>query len=548
MAMNGFFVMTLAVALSMVLIPIAQRLAPRLGMVDMPDPRKVHSAPVPRVGGWGITVGSLVPLVLVFQSNPLLQSFAAGGLVLFAFGLWDDAKQVSHWIKFVGQLLAAGLVVYHGDLYVSRIPFLDWLVLDPAIGRPFTLFALVGVINAINHSDGLDGLASGESMLSLIAIAFLGYLSGNALVVGMALATIGGTLGFLRYNTHPARVFMGDAGSQFLGFTLGVLLVYLTQVAYTTTSAALPLLLLGLPIADIISVLYQRIRGGMNWFKATRNHVHHRLLALGFSHFQTVVIIYSVQAAMVVGAVLMRYQSDLMVGAAYFAVIVALFTLLTVAERRNWKLDAQRLASAVPLPVPLQRFVDNKTLRSLPLMTITIVVPMFMLYGALSVEAIPSDFGAVASALAALVLTQMVRRRGADSVIMKVALYVTAAFSAYLIVTYPGATGSLALHLADVMVFVLAAAVGIFIRFLSDRKFSTTPTDFLVGFGLVALVMFNRSGSGANATTQFVTYAIVLFYGCEVISERVASRWHLLNWAALATLTIAGVRGLWPGA
>jgi hypothetical protein len=173
---------------------------------------------------------------------------------------------------------------------------------------------------------------------------------------------------------------------------------------------------------------------------------------------------------------------------------------------------------------------------------------MFMLYGALSVEAIPSDFGAVASALAALVLTQMVRRRGADSVIMKVALYVTAAFSAYLIVTYPGATGSLTLQLADVMVFVLAAAVGIFIRFLSDRKFSTTPTDFLVGFGLVALVMFNRSGSGANATTQFVTYAIVLFYGCEVISERVASRWHLLNWAALATLTIAGVRGLWPGA
>jgi UDP-GlcNAc:undecaprenyl-phosphate GlcNAc-1-phosphate transferase len=548
MAMNGFFIMTLAVALSMVLIPLAQRLAPRLGMVDMPDPRKVHSAPVPRVGGWGITIGSLVPLVLVFQSNPLLQSFAAGGLVLFAFGLWDDARQISHWKKFIGQLLAVGLVVYHGDLYVSRIPFLDAFVLSPQLGRPFTMFALVGVINAINHSDGLDGLASGESMLSLIAIAFLGYLSGNALVVGMALATIGGTLGFLRYNTYPARVFMGDAGSQFLGFTLGVLLVYLTQVAYPTTSAALPLLLLGLPIADILAVLYQRIRGGMNWFKATRNHVHHRLLSLGFSHFQTVVIIYSIQAALVVGAVLMRYQSDFVVGAAYFAVIVALFTILTVAERRHWKLDSQRLASRVQLPAALQGLLANTTLRSLPLTTITIVVPMFMLYGALSVEAIPSDFGAVASALAALVLTQMLRGRAAGSVIMKVALYVTAAFSAYLLVTYPGASGPSSLTFADLMVFVLAAAVGIFIRFLSDRKFSTTPTDFLVGFGLVALVMFNRSGNGANATTQFVTYAIVLFYGCEVISERVSSRWHLLNWAALATLTIAGVRGLWPGA
>ncbi len=216
--------------------------------------------------------------------------------------------------------MAAGLVVYHGDMYVARLPFFDSMVLDPSIGKPFTIFALVGVINAINHSDGLDGLASGESMLSLIAIAFLGYLCGNALVIGMALATIGGTLGFLRYNTHPARVFMGDAGSQFLGFTLGVLLVYLTQVAFTTTSAALPLLLLGLPIADIIAVLYQRISGGMHWFKATRNHVHHRLLSLGFSHFQTVVIIYSIQAALVVGAVLLRYQSDYLVAGLYLAI------------------------------------------------------------------------------------------------------------------------------------------------------------------------------------------------------------------------------------
>ena len=546
--MNGFFLMTLAVALSMMLIPLARRLAPRLGMVDMPDPRKVHSAPVPRVGGWGITIGSLVPLVLVFPSDPLLQSFAAGGLILFAFGLWDDAKQISHWIKFVGQLMAAGLVVYHGDLYVTRLPFVDSIVLDPAIGKPFTMFALVGVINAINHSDGLDGLASGESMLSLIAIAFLGYLCGNALVIGMALATIGGTLGFLRYNTHPARVFMGDAGSQFLGFTLGVLLVYLTQAAFTTTSAALPLLLLGLPIADIIAVLYQRISGGMHWFKATRNHVHHRFLSLGFSHFQTVVIIYSIQALLVVGAVLMRYQSDYLVAGVYFAAIAVLFVGLTVAERRHWKLDPRRSAVPLRLPAPVQRLADNKALRRLPLMTITIVVPMFMLFGALSVQAIPSDFGAVAAVLAALVLAQMLAGRAAGSMVMRAALYVTAAFSAYLLVTYPGVAGPLTHRLADTMVFVLAAALGIFIRFLSDRKFSTTPTDFLVAFGLVALVLFNRSGTEANATTQFVTYAIVLFYGCEVISERVASRWHVLNWAALATLTIAGVRGLWPGA
>lgn len=543
--MNGFFLLTLAVALSMILIPIALRLAPHLGMVDMPDARKVHSSPVPRVGGWGITIGSLVPLVLAFDFDPLMQSFAAGGVVLFAFGLWDDARQVNHWVKFAGQILAAGLVVYHGDLYVTRIPFFDAVTLSPEVGRPFTMFALVGVINAINHSDGLDGLASGESLLSLIAMGFLGYLSSNPLVIGMALATIGGTLGFLRYNTHPARVFMGDAGSQFLGFTLGVLLIYLTQVAYPTTSAALPLLLLGLPVADILAVLYQRIRAGMNWFKATRNHVHHRLLNLGFTHFEVVVIIYSIQAALAVSAVLLRYQSDALVALLYLVVIAALFTALSLAERRGWKIGARTGTSGARMPGPLGRLADNRILRRVPLLIITLVVSGFMLMGALSVDVIPSDFGAVASALAALMLLQMLRGRSADgSMLIRAALYVTAAFSAFLLVSYPGVAGALTHRLADVMLFVLAMALGIFIRFLSERKFTTTPTDFLVAFGLIALVLFNRADGTENVTTRFVTYAIVLFYGCEVIAERVASRWHVLNWAALATLTIAGVRGL----
>jgi UDP-GlcNAc:undecaprenyl-phosphate GlcNAc-1-phosphate transferase len=543
--MNGFFLLTLAIALSMILIPLAIRLAPRLGMVDMPDPRKVHSAPVPRVGGWGIAIGSLVPLVLVFDFNPLLQAFVAGGLILFVFGLWDDAKQVSHWIKFAGQLFAAGLIVYHGDLYVTRIPFFDALTLSPVIGKPFTLFAIIGVINAINHSDGLDGLASGESLLTLMAIAFLGYLASNALVIGIALSTIGATLGFLRYNTHPARVFMGDAGSQSLGFTLGVLLVYLTQAASPAISAALPLLLLGLPIADILAVLYQRISGGMHWFKATRNHVHHRLLNVGFSHFQTVVIIYSIQALLAACSVLMRYLDDLVVGATYLFVIAALFTTLTVAERRGWKLSAVAASTGAHIPEALRRLGSNAKLRAVPLMTITLVVSMFMLLGALSVQVIPSDFGAVASALAALMLTQMVRGRAAASLAMRATIYATAAFSAYLLVTYPGVAGPITLHLADAMMVMLALSLAIFIRFFSEKKFSTTPTDFLLAFGLAVLVLFNRTGSSANTTTQFVTYAILLFYGCEVISERAVGRWHMLNWAALATLTIAGVRGLW---
>jgi UDP-GlcNAc:undecaprenyl-phosphate GlcNAc-1-phosphate transferase len=290
--MTAFFFLILASAVSMLVIPVVARLAPRLGLIDTPDPRKVHTAPTPRIGGWGIALGTLVPLVLLFKFDPLLQSFVIGVAALFLFGVWDDARELGHWPKFVGQAIATGIVVFHGDLYVTRLPFVEGFSFAPLAGQLFTMVAMTGVINAINHSDGLDGLAGGETLLSLMAIAFLGHTASDGFVTGIALATIGGTLGFLRYNTHPAQVFMGDSGSQVLGFSLAFLVVDLSQVVNPAMSAAVPVLLLGLPIADILVVLYKRASGGMNWFRATRNHVHHRLLDLGFTHFESVVCIY----------------------------------------------------------------------------------------------------------------------------------------------------------------------------------------------------------------------------------------------------------------
>jgi len=542
--MNAFFLLTLAAAVSMLIVPVAWRLAPRLGMVDLPDPRKIHTAPVPRVGGWGITIGSLVPLLLLYKLDQLLQSFVIGSLTLFCFGLWDDARQIDHWKKFAGQILATGVVVYYGDLYVSRLPFLDMYVLDPVIGKPFTMFALIGVINAINHSDGLDGLAGGESMLSLIAIAFLSYLSDSALVLGIALATMGGTFGFLRYNTHPARVFMGDTGSQVLGFTLGFLAVYLTQVAHTAVSAALPLLLLGLPLADILSVLFQRIRAGMSWFKATRNHVHHRLLDLGFSHFETVVIIYSVHAALVVGAVLMRYQSDIAVAAAYFGIVGLLFGALSYAENRKWTMPRVGPGKRALVPAVVRRWRDATLIRALPLAFIATVVPAFMAISSLWVQEIPRDFGIVAGVLAVVMAVEMARNRSADSLLVRAAIYCSATFSAYLFVTYPGDSGLAVAHATNIGMACVAIAIGIVIRFLSDQKFVTTPTDYLIVFGLLALAAFDSVDIKASSTTQFASYAIVLFYSGELVVSRLTSIRHPFYWAALASLVIMATRSL----
>jgi UDP-GlcNAc:undecaprenyl-phosphate/decaprenyl-phosphate GlcNAc-1-phosphate transferase len=538
---------TLAAALSLLIIPLMWRLAPRLGLVDVPDARKVHKVPVARVGGWGITIGSLIPLLLWVKLDAPLVSFIAGILILFVFGIWDDLRDIGHWTKFFGQLLAAGVVVYYGDLYVARIPFLDD-TLSAAVGKPLTMFALVGTINAINHSDGLDGLAAGESMLSLIGAAILGYLADSVAVISVALAMMGGVLGFLRYNSHPARVFMGDAGSQVLGFALGFLAVYLTQRADTALSAALPLLLLGVPVADILVVLWKRIWAHMNWFRASRNHAHHRLLDLGFAHYQTVIIIYSIHAALVFGAVVLRYESDLRVTLTYLVMITALLGGLVLAERQGWRVVGRHAGGKDGISSWWEQLKSTR-LRVAARRLISVVAPAMMLLGSVWVARIPREIGLGAAVFAALLATELwlARARPLRTSVVRVTMYVAAIASAYLIVSYPGLpaqrlveTGALA------AVAALVVAIGAYVRFAVEDKFDTTPTDFLIIFALIALIVLAAIDSSASsrALVEVIVYAVVLLYSCEVLIGRSVQRWNGFNMAALTALTVMAIRGL----
>jgi UDP-GlcNAc:undecaprenyl-phosphate GlcNAc-1-phosphate transferase len=542
--MHPFFQLTLATAVSMLIIPVGRRLAPRLGLVDVPDARKVHTVPVPRVGGWGITLGILLPLALGYTLDPLVQSFLIGCVTLFAFGVWDDARTLNHWRKFLGQLLATGVVVYYGDLWVSRIPFLDG-ALPAAIGRPFTVFALVGVINAVNHSDGLDGLAGGEAMLSLITLAILGYMSGSGLLLGVSLAAIGGILGFLRYNSHPAYVFMGDCGSQVLGFTLGVLVVYLTQTANTAVSAALPLLIVGLPIADILSVLYQRIRGGMHWFKATRNHVHHRLLQLGFDQYETVVIIYLIQAALVVAAVLARYESDLTVVSVYAGGIFAVFAFLEIAERRGWRAPRARNGQS-RLARAIAAFVESESLLRAPLIVIMAITPAVMLLSALWVRRVPPDLAIAAAVLAIVPGVQLLWPRAAKPVLLRLAAYATAIFPAYFLLSYPGAIPHGMQFVTTAVIVVLALAVVTYVRFSTEQRFGTSPTDYLIVCGVVALTVFGSIEVNSRNVVEAVLFATVLMYACEILVSGNAggAGRRVLQYSTLATLLIVTLRAV----
>lgn len=307
-------------------------------MLDYPINRKVHLAPIPRTGGWGIVVGALVPLLYSMSIDPLLLSYLIGAVVLFGFGLWDDAANLNHRVKFIGQIVAAAAVVFWGDLYVTRIPFMGEMPIPEMYARPFSVFALVGVINAVNHSDGLDGLAGGECLLSLAAILalLLPAVGASDSMALLACATFGSTLAFLRYNRHPARVFMGDTGSQFLGFTLGVLIIYLTQIAEPKVAPTTALLLIGMPVFDILVTLTLRIRRGMSWFAGSRNHLHHRLLDRGFCHHGAVGLLYGMQALLVAVAYLLHQQSESVLLGCYVLICGGGLSALVLAERRGW--------------------------------------------------------------------------------------------------------------------------------------------------------------------------------------------------------------------
>src|SRR3569832_892670 len=221
-----FFSFLAAMLVTMALIPPLMRMATRLQIVDLPYERKVHCVAIPRVGGLAMVAGAILPLIVWLWSLPQVMGLLMGIIVIVTFGVWDDRADLDYRLKFAGQCIAA----VGGWWMGVRVEELPWIgEIAPFWSLGFTVLALLAVTNAVNLADGLDGLAGGSTLLSLAAIAVLGYIANQMAVVLIALAVMGSILGFLRYNTHPACVIMGDGGRHYLGFSAGVLAIYAVQ-------------------------------------------------------------------------------------------------------------------------------------------------------------------------------------------------------------------------------------------------------------------------------------------------------------------------------
>jgi UDP-GlcNAc:undecaprenyl-phosphate GlcNAc-1-phosphate transferase len=542
--MSGLLATLTALTLSMALVPALMRVAPRIGMVDLPDPRKVHTRPVPRVGGLGIAAGAALAVCLMLVLDRTVAAFLLGGAILVAFGAWDDRREIGHYTKFVGQLAAAATVVYWGGVWVSQVPFVA-APLAPELGKPFTVFAIVGMINAMNHSDGLDGLAGGEALISLAGIAYLAHAAGGTTLVLLCCAVAGGLVGFLRFNTHPARVFMGDAGSQFLGFALGTFAVLLTQQVNTGLSKAVPGLLLGLPIVDILAVFAQRAYHRMNWFRATKNHVHHRLLALGLDHYQAVLVIYSVQALLVASGVLLCYEADGLLVGIYVAVSAVVFGALAVAERAGWR--ANRSGGASRVAAYARALSAHALLARAPIVFVQASVPLFLVAASLFAPQVPADAGPALAVVGGLLAFGVLRwHLPTAPYVLRLGVYATAALAAYV---HHGA-GAAAAGLAPATTAylgLLAVAVALVIRFARDVRFGPTTMDFLLVVLVAAAAALSQRQLGEAMVAGAVVTMIILFYACELILMAGGRKWSgVLAAAALLALGIAGSRALVP--
>src|SRR5215469_3929685 len=302
-------IFALSLLLSFVLTRFIRNLAMERGWVSAPaGGRHLHDMPLPRLGGVAIfltfvisvataVVASRLRPALSFGSSlPILRTILIPAVLIFLLGLYDDLRSVGPYLKFSVQAVAAGLLFASG-LGISDLPVLFGnKQLPVAIGLGLTVLWVLAITNAFNLIDGLDGLAAGSALFSTLVVFVVALLSHSSLVALMTLALTGAILGFLRYNFNPATIFLGDCGSQFIGFMLSALALQGAQKAPTIIAVAIPVVSFGLPILETSLSVLRRLISGRPLFTADREHIHHKLLARGMSHRQVVVVLYAVSA------------------------------------------------------------------------------------------------------------------------------------------------------------------------------------------------------------------------------------------------------------
>ncbi|NLY70569.1 MAG: undecaprenyl/decaprenyl-phosphate alpha-N-acetylglucosaminyl 1-phosphate transferase [Clostridiales bacterium] len=321
-----FISFLVAFVITLVLTPLAIKIAPKIGAMDVPkDDRRMHTESMPRFGGIAIFIGSMAAMffILPIEVTSGVKGIAIGATIILIMGIVDDIWSLSAKIKLAIQILCA-CILFASSVRISFIsdPFGDGYIYFPwFVSLVVTVIWIVGITNTINLIDGLDGLAAGVSFIATVCIAYIAYIHGRYEIAMAFMALAGSCLGFLPWNFHPAKIFMGDGGSLYLGFMIASISVLSPMKSATVIATVLPIFVLAIPIFDTIFAIFRRIKNGRPIMEADNEHLHHLIMTIGMGQKRSVLTLYGISGVMGVAAILI--SRDLFVDAIMLIIIAA---------------------------------------------------------------------------------------------------------------------------------------------------------------------------------------------------------------------------------
>ena len=325
MYIQAFVAFVVSLITVLIATPFVIKFAIKFGAIDKPNERKVHETVMPRLGGLAIFIGVAAGYFAGGVYTEKVTAISVGAILIVILGMLDDKYELSAKKKFAGQIIVASLIVYSGLT-------VDFIAL-PYIGRfdlglwsyPITIFWIVAFTNAINLIDGLDGLSSGISAIGIATIGIMAFLAGKEMILTLSLILLGSIIGFLVYNFHPAKIFMGDTGALFLGYSISIISLLGLYKSVTLFSFIVPIIILGVPVFDTTFAIIRRVVNKKPISAPDKSHLHHRLLALGLSHRNTVLAIYAFGILFGVSALLLSRST-------LWQTIFIIFGLLIITE------------------------------------------------------------------------------------------------------------------------------------------------------------------------------------------------------------------------
>lgn len=500
---------------SLMLLPFLQKVAVRFGGMDAVEDRKVHQRNIPRLGGVAIFSGFLVPYLVFSDLDRQSWWLVVGGVIIFITGLADDFFNLRPRYKLCGEILAAFVGVVLGGLSLTSLgnPLGFGEIALGRLALPFTVFAVVGVINAINLIDGLDGLAGGVSSIACVALGVLALKTGNSALLLLIGALLGGLLGFLRSNTYPAKIFMGDSGSLFLGYCLAFFSIKLVTEGNGTIAPFVPLIILGVPLLDTLVVMINRFLKGEKIYLPDKTHVHHRLLAMGIDHKSCVFILYGISYLFCLLAVFLHDFPELQLLITFLWAAVTFYAAVNLFTKGAIRKSCSKAVSSIKslwklTPSTPQLILIIKCLL-LTILILSISIPLTQ----------KVDFGIFVSCLLFLIMGLLFSRDSWGRMLFQIIIYMSALCMVYMVEHYSAGVSILGLPLNQLW-----------------------NTLFFLLFILVFLKITLRGYWQVLIDSPFEYFILFMVISIPLLPPELATKYHLLAVAAKSAILFAAYK------